>query len=64
MNQVFLEDGNLGLVLPKMLSDWTTEQVRNGEDRRFVSGVASLSRCVKWMCTMAVLSRCVQWVCQ
>lgn len=29
VNQVFLEDGNLGLVLPKMLSDWTTEQVRN-----------------------------------
>ena len=31
ISQVFPEVGNLGLVLPKDLSKWTTEKVRKGQ---------------------------------
>ena len=32
ISQAFPEVGNLGLVLPKDLSKWTTEKVRKGGD--------------------------------
>lgn len=33
VTQLFPEGGSLGLVLPPALSEWTTQQMRNGEFR-------------------------------
>ena len=32
--QIFPEDGNMGRVLPKYLTEWTTNKVRKGKKRR------------------------------
>ena len=32
--QIFPEDGNMGRVLPKYLTEWTTNKVRKGEKSR------------------------------
>ena len=32
--QIFPEDGNMGRVLPKYLTEWTTNKVRDGKKRR------------------------------
>ena len=43
--QVFPEDGNMGKVLPKYLTEWTTNKVRKGR------------RNLDFFCTMSELTK-------
>ena len=57
MTQLFPEGGNLGLLLPPALSEWTTQQVKNGEWG--LSGLCSVNKVLCSDCFVPVSRGCL-----